>query len=140
MAISRSLNPAEKTLVESGIADARRYEGAADAGPLLARVQQLYDDLLAMETPSAPLLETLGYGFGQALAEHGGLVWVMLCDDGFSDEPGLSLPDLELTCAPLSMMAGRIEDGEVADLARLAAETVATLRAHAGNAARRGTT
>ena len=75
-------------------------------------------------------VQSLGVVFGDALAQHLGLKWVMV-EDKFGRDPGLSVPGTSIQVYPLTMISKRVERGEKVDIFHLfnaTLETVAKLK------------
>lgn len=60
-------------------------------------------------------LQSLGVAFGDALAQHLGLVWVAV-EDEYGCDPALKLEGTSILLFPLTMISKRVERGEAVDV------------------------
>lgn len=79
-------------------------------------------------------LQCLGISFGDALAQHMALVWVVVEDD-YGRDPALSLAGTTVLVFPQTMISKRVEDGEDIDVFELFSGTCQAIRSSAADSA-----
>lgn len=71
-------------------------------------------------------LQSLGVFFGDALAQHLQLSWIMV-EDEYDRDPALEVPSTTIKIFPLTMISKRVEDGEAVNVQDLFVETCSTI-------------
>lgn len=90
----------------------------------------LLDAILAnrwIEPEETLKLQCLGITFGDALAQHLKLEWVMV-EDADGRDPALRLPGTSVLIFPQTMISKRIEDGQEVDVHELFNKTCSAVR------------